>query len=354
MLLGSHLGDPGRVLAWSVTISGVIQFARLAWYLKKHRIPLPLLKPRRTARVGKLFSLMVPGVMGAGIIHINLFADIIIASLLPVGAISAVYYAERLFQLPLGVVGIAVGTALLPLMTKALAAGNMHEAQDMFNRSLEYCLFFTAPAAVALMVAHHEILTVLFQHGHYTPQDAARASPALACLAFGLPAYVAMKIFSSAYWSRQDTKTPVKISSCMAVVNIVVALIMTRFIDVAGIAFATGLAGWIQCFFLWRGLRDVEAARFDARLKQKVARIALCSALMGGAIYGVTAVFHDWFFGPMTGRLLALSILMGVSAVVYFGASHVFGVFRVGEVRKYLTRRRVARTEMIEEVTEID
>jgi putative peptidoglycan lipid II flippase len=308
-----------------------------------------------TARVKKLFSLMVPGIMGAGIIHINLFADVMIASLLPVGAVSAVYYAERLFQLPLGVVGIAVGTALLPLLTKALAAGKTEEARDLFNRSLEYCLFFTAPAAVALMVAHHEILVTLFQHGHYTAADAARTSPALACLSFGLPAYVAVKIFSSAYWSRQDTKTPVRISSCMAILNIAVAYTMTRFIDVAGISFATGLAGWVQCFFLWRGLRGVEAAQFDDRLKRQIWRIALCSALMGAAIFGVTLWLHDWFFGrEILLRIGALVILMAAAAVVYFGASHFTGVFRINDLKRYIVRRGRPTVEMIEEITEID
>ena len=145
-----------------------------------------------------------------------MFADIIIASLLPVGGVSALYYADRLFQLPLGVVGIAVGTALLPLMTKAVTSGRDHEARDYFNRALEYCLFMTVPAAVALALARLELITVLFERGAYTAENAARTAPALAFLALSLPAYVCVKIFNSAYWSRKDTRTPVKIASSMA------------------------------------------------------------------------------------------------------------------------------------------
>ena len=355
MLMGTRLGDPGRALAWSVSVSGVIQLARLLWYLRKYGIPLPLPKPRITADVRRLFSQMLPGVMGAGIIQVNLFADIIIASLLPVGGISAVYYAERLFQLPLGVVGIAVGTALLPLMTKALAAGKAVEANDLFNRSLEYCLFFTAPAAAALMLAHHEILTALFQHGKYTAADAARASPALACLAFGLPAYVGTKIFNAAYWSRHDTKTPVRISSSMALVNIGVALVMTRFIDVAGIAFATGLAGWIQCYFLWRGLRGVDVARFDAKLRSRILRIAICTVTMSVGVVACTYMLHEWFFGRQMVRLAALAVMMGVSALLYFGTAHLTGVFKVQDLTRYVSKRRkkLPPTEMVDEITEI-
>jgi putative peptidoglycan lipid II flippase len=273
---------------------------------------------------------MAPGIMGAGILQVNLFADIVISSNLPVGAVSAIYYADRLFQLPIGVIGIAVGTALLPLLTKALAAGKTAEANDLFNRALEYGLFMTMPAAVALMIAHHEIITVLFQRGHYTPADAARTSPALACLAV-------------------DTKTPVKISSCMAVVNIVVALIMTRFIDVAGIAFATGLAGWIQCYFLWRGLRGDAAARFDGRLRNRVPKIVLCASAMGAALLVVMFYMKPWFYGSQPERLMALGALTGVGGVVYFGGAHVTGLFRLGEMKKYLRRRKDADPAMLEE-----
>lgn len=354
MLFGQKLfGDVGRTLAWSVTLSGVIQLARLIWYLRKHNIPLPMLRPRLTPQVGRLFRQMAPGVMGAGIIQVNLFADIIIASWLPVGAISAMYYAERLFQLPLGTVGIAVGTALLPLLTKALARDDVKEANDLFNRALEYCLFFTVPAAVALIVANNELITVLFQRGRYTPEDVVRTSPVLACLAFGLPAYVAVKIFSSAYWSRHDTKTPVKIASMMALVNIGVALVMTRFIDVAGIAFATGLAGWVQCFLLWRGLRGEEAARFDARLKTRVPRIFLCAGLMGVSLFVITHWLNSWFYGAELHRLLGLLILTGAGGIVYFAAAHFTHVFHMSEVKKYMLKRR-KKVEQIEEVEELN
>jgi putative peptidoglycan lipid II flippase len=334
------LPDAGAALAWSVTVSGVIQLVRLLWYLRKYNIPLTVAKPAITDRVRRLYNQMVPGILGAGIIHVNLFADIVIASLLPVGGIAALYYADRLFQLPLGVVGIAVGTALLPLLTKALAAENTTEARDLFNRALEYCLFFTVPAATALMVARLEIITVLFVHGQYTMANAHRTAPALAFLAFGLPAYVAVKIFSSSYWARHDTKTPVKISASMAVVNIAVALVMTRFIDAAGISFATGLAGWVQCFLLWKGLKGQEAMQFDARLRRTAPRIFLASALMGAAVIVVTHVLHDWFFGREALRLAATLVMVGAGSAVYFAAVHFLHVLRLQDIRKYFRHRR--------------
>lgn len=340
MLMAEQFQTVGHALSWAVTISGVIQLGWLWWYLRKYKIKLPLVRPRMTEKVRKLFSLMGPGVLGAGIIHVNLFADIMIASFLSAGAISALYYADRLFQLPLGVVGIAVGTALLPMLSKALTMGNVIEARDLFNRALEYCLFFTMPAAVALVFVTHDIVSVLFERGAFTAEDTARAAPALACLSIGLPAYVGVKIFSSAYWSQQDTKTPVKIAAIMALVNIAVALALTRFLDVAGIALATGMAGWVQCYFLWRGLKGNDATIFDERLKRTVPKIVLCSLLMGACILGLSYLLRPLFDGDFHHQVGALTLLVTGGAVVYFMASHFTGVLRFGDLKTYFTRRR--------------
>lgn len=340
MLISDQFPTVGHALSWGVAVSGVVQLAWLWWFLRRYKIQLPLVRPRLSARVRKLYRLMGPGVLGAGIIHVNLFADIMIASFLSAGAISALYYADRLFQLPLGVVGIAVGTALLPMLTKALAADNKGEARDLFNRALEYCLFFTVPAAVALMTVTHDIIQVLFERGEFTAADTARAAPALACLAIGLPAYVGVKIFSSAYWSRQDTKTPVKIAAIMALVNIGVALVLTQFLDVAGIALATGLAGWVQCYFLWRGLRGNDTTMFDARLKRTVPRIAGCALLMGCTIFAISWYAQPWFHGVFWQQVAALGFLVGTGAGVYFLSAHFTGIFRFGDLKRYFTRRR--------------
>ncbi|QQG35736.1 MAG: murein biosynthesis integral membrane protein MurJ [Micavibrio aeruginosavorus] len=340
MLIADQFETVGHALSWAVSISGVIQLCWLLAYLRKYKIRLPLIRPHMDGKVRKLFKLMGPGVLGAGIIHVNLFADIMIASFLSAGAISAIYYADRLFQLPLGVVGIAVGTALLPMLTKSLAAGNKEEARDLFNRALEYCLFFTMPAAVALMLATHDIISVLFERGAFSAADTARAAPALACLSIGLPAYVGVKIFSSAYWSQQDTKTPVKIAAVMAIVNIGVALILTPFLDVAGITLATGLAGWVQCYFLWKGLKGQDTTSFDKRLLRTVPRIFLCSCVMGGGLLLMLWALRPWFDGAFGHQALALSVLVAGGVVIYFSAAHVCGVLRFNDLKKYFARRR--------------
>ena len=158
-----HLPTAGHAMAWGISISGVIQLAFMWFYVRRHKIHIRFKIPEFTPRIKRLFKLMGPGVLGAGVMHINLFADMIIASLLQPGAISYLYYADRLNQLPLGVVGIAIGTALLPMLSRSLASGQQEESNDLFNRSLEYCFLLALPAAAALAIVPHRLITGLFE-----------------------------------------------------------------------------------------------------------------------------------------------------------------------------------------------
>lgn len=328
----------GHALAWAVTGSGFIQIAWLMWHIRKNKITLPFLRPRLTPEVRRLFRTMGPGVLAAGIVHVNLFADITIASFFGTGVISGLYYADRLFQLPLGVVGIAVGTALLPMLTKAFTSGRAEEAKDLFNRSLEYCLFLTVPAALAMAVLNHELVATLFQHGAFTPEDGRVTVNALACLSLGLPAYVCVKVFLSAYWARHDTKTPAKISALMALANIAVALALTFYIGPVGIALATALSGWVQCYILWRGLRHDPAVGFDARLVKAVPLIFGCAFLMSAVLWVMVHFMAPYFEGHAVKQVFLLAILVVSGAAIYFVSAHLSGVFRIGDIVKYLKR----------------
>ena len=203
---------------------------------------------------------MGPAVIGAGVVHINLFADVIIASFLQGGSISYLYYADRLNQLPLGVVGIAVGTALLPMLSRAMTKEDKTQAKDLFNRSLEYCLLLALPAAIALLVMPLTLITVLFERGAFDATDSLISSGVLRAYAIGLPSYIAIKVFSTAHWAREDTKTPVRISVIATLLNIVLSIALVQFIGVAGIALGTAITGWLQFVLHIRALKDHEAA----------------------------------------------------------------------------------------------
>ena len=329
-------GSAGHAMAWGIFLSGFLQFFWLMACLRRYKIRLLLQKPRLTGEIRKLFRLMGPGVIGAGVMHINLFADMIIASMLSAGSISYLYYASRLNQLPLGMVGIAVGTALLPMLSRALASHDGQKASDLFNRSLEYCLLLALPAAAALLVVPDVIIKGLFERGEFTSGDTQKAAFVLQGYAIGLPAYIFVKVFSTAYWSREDTKTPVKISIITTVLNICLSLILIWPLGVAGIAFSTGLMGWLQVYLLKRGLKTIENTSFDDRLKRSSAKIVVITCIMAVAVYSVS--IPEWGqYQDLLACVVTGSVLYGIL------------VFRAGLMSKEDIKTYLRRTPEIKE-----
>lgn len=340
LLLRGLAETPGHAMAWGITISGVLQLIWLILSSRRSGIRVRLVRPQLTPRIRKVLKLMGPGIIGAGVIQINLFADMVIASFLATGAISHLYYADRLNQLPLGMVGIAVGTALLPMLSRALAKDDKAEAQDLFNRALELCLLLALPAAAALMVIPVSIITVLFERGAFTSSDSLITGSVLAGYAFGLPSYIAIKVFSSAHWARHDTMTPVRISVIVTVTNIALSIILIQFFGVAGIAAAMGLTGWMQFAMHIRALKDYEAVRFDEKFLRAWPRIALASAVMSVAILLAHPFVAGWIFeGHGAAKALALGALIALGGAVYALAIFGLGVLRVSEIRKYFRPR---------------
>lgn len=337
-----HFETAGHALAYGVLFAGFLQFIWLWVAAVRAKVHLRLMLPKfKAPKITKVFKLMGPGVIGAGVMHINLFADMIIASFLGAGAISYLYYADRLNQLPLGVVGIAVGTALLPMLSKALAKGDMAEGRHLFNRALEICLLLALPAAVALMVIPGPIIKVLFERGAFTWADSLQTVHVLQGYAIGLPAYIAIKVFSTAHWARQDTTTPVKISIKATVVNIILSLILIRFIGVAGIAVATGLAGWLQFVMHIRALKGHEAAQFDERFKAALPRIVLASLIMGGGLYLNAYVTGGLIADGALAQIFALAVLIAGGALVYGLSIVALGVVKPRDMKKYLIKGEV-------------
>jgi len=326
----------GHALAWGVFAAGITQFLWLLFFVKKHKLKLRLKKPEFTGNIKRLFKLMGPGVIGAGVMHINLFADLIIGSTLAAGSISYLYYADRLNQLPLGMVGIAVGTALLPMLSRAIAAKDKNEAQNLFNRSLEICLLLALPAAVALFVIPENLISALFQRGEFTSADTQITARVLMGYAFGLPAYIAVKVFSTAYWSNQDTMSPVKISIIITVINIALSLILIHPFGVAGIAISTGLVGWLQLALLYRGLMKKTNFRFDARFKRVILKILLSATMMGGALIAMERYLN------LSSAIMSLALLVISGAIIYAIAIIATKAIKPSELKTFLSRKNKA------------
>jgi len=329
---------PGHALAWGVFAAGVIQFVWLAWHCRRVGMALPPIRPALTPRVRLLGKRILPVVLGGSLYQINLFIGTILASLLADGAVSWLYYADRVTQLPLGVVGVAVSTALLPLLSRRLKAGHMEAAQHDQNRALEVALLLTLPAAAALMVIPGPIIGTLFERGAFSPADTAATAAALAAFASGLPSYVLVKILAQVFFAREDTAMPVRIAAAAMGANIVLNLILMQIWGHVGIALAASLSNWGNAVALAVVLRARGQLSMDARFRAKLPRIVLTTVLMSAALWAGAVALAAPLAGGDSERPLAMVALVIGGVVVYGVTAQVSGAARLGEIKAMLRR----------------
>jgi putative peptidoglycan lipid II flippase len=277
-------------------------------------------------------------VLGAGVMHVNLFADMIIASYLPVGAISALYYADRLNQLPLGVVGIAMGTALLPMLSTALAKKKADDAKKLFSQALEGCVFLALPSALGLFILAELIISVLFERGAFDAQSTQRAAYALMGYTVGLVPYVASKVLSTVFWAHKDTWTPVKISMQVTALNIILSIALIFPLGAAGIALSTGLVGWLQFFLLKRKIRHYEDIDISTAAQHRIFKLGVAAAFMGTVIF-ILSLLWGAFIGaalPDFIKMLAI-IICGVAS--YGAAVFMLRIYDLRAIKYFFVKR---------------
>jgi putative peptidoglycan lipid II flippase len=336
--LTPHVPTAGHALALGVTVSGIVQLGVLLFAVRRAGMGLRLLRPRLTPQVRALLRRMLPGLLGAGVTQLNLTIDVIIASLLPSGTVSLLYYADRVQQLPLGVIGTAVGTALLPLLSRQVRAGQADVAIGTLNRAIEYALFLTLPAAVALGVLAYPVMWTLFGRGAFGPTSALLSSHALIAYAAGLPAFVLAKVLAPGFFARGDMATPVKIGLSAVVLNLALNLAFMVPLQQVGPALATSLAavfnvGWMAAVLARRG-----QWRPDVRLRQRILRVAAAAAGMGLVLWGAEhALFVTTFRG--FARLGTLAALVAIGLATFGAAAAVFGAGDWQELARMMRRR---------------
>jgi putative peptidoglycan lipid II flippase len=339
--LTPYVATPGHALAWGVTASGVVQLALVLWAAARAGMALNLLRPPAlTPEVRLVLKRMVPGVIGAGVVQLNLAVDIIIASLLPSGAISFLYYADRVAQLPLGVIGVAVGTALLPLLSRQLRSGQALSAHRSMNRAIEMALLLTVPAAIGLAVASGPIVAALFQRGAFGPAEAAASAAALVAYAVGLPAFVLVKVFAPAFFARGDTATPVRVGLLAVALNLGFNLALMGPLQHVGVALSTALAAWANAALLAWLLARRRQWVADRRARRAVPRILAAAAAMGVAVAALA-----WALPGAEGSLARAGVaaaLIAAGGVVFLAAGLVLRAFDPREVARLLRRRRTA------------
>jgi len=341
LILVPYTPTPAHALAWGVAGAGMVQFLWLIWACARAGVRLSLPRPRLTPGVRELLRLMAPGVVGAGAVQINLVIDIVLASLLPSGSLAYLFYADRLNQLPIGVVGVAVGTALLPLLARQVKAGARRDALASQNRAIEIALALTLPAAAALIVVPEVILRVLFERGAFTPDKTAATAMALAAYAAGLPAYVLVKVLGPGFFARKDMVTPVRFAIISLIVNTTLNLILMIPLKHVGLALATAIAAWVNVALMATTLARRGHLVMDARLRARLPRLILAAGLMAGLVWGLAASpLAPWLGGAEIPRIAALAALVVAGLFGYLAAAAALGALRPGELAAALRSGR--------------
>lgn len=333
MLLAVWLGwDMGLTLAWTVPITGVAQLAFTWVAAAKLGFRFTPRLPKWTPELKRLATIAAPAILAGGVVQINLLVGRQVASYTE-GAVSWLVYADRLYQLPLGVVGIAIGTVLLPDMSRRLRAGDAAGGRESFNRGCEFALALTVPAAVALVVIALPLTQVLYQRGAFGPDDTASTALVLAIYGAGLPAFVLHKVLQPLYYAREDTRRPFRYAVVSMILNAAIAIGLMPHIGFAAAALATTLAGWIMVLQLWFGTRRMgDEARFDTRSRSRIPRQVIAALAMGAALW-VGQIVLGPLFGDAVWRYAALLALIAIGIVSYFAAGTAIGAFRLSDFR---------------------
>ncbi|MBU2328677.1 MAG: murein biosynthesis integral membrane protein MurJ, partial [Alphaproteobacteria bacterium] len=299
-----------------------------------------------TPNVKRLLVLAVPAAVTGGITQINQLIGQAIASTKE-GAISALQYADRIYQLPLGVVGVAVAVVLLPELARALKGGHMKEAGTLQNRSIEFVLFLTLPAAAAIWVLSDEIIRVLYERGAFSEQNTAVVASILAIYGIGLPGFVLIKALQPGYYAREDTKTPMRFTMVSVALNTGLAVTLFPIFEESGIAIAEAAAGWTNTVLLFSVLLWRGHLVFEWSLVTRTVRLMIASAIMAALLVYLSHRWSSWLSpeSPLFDQVLALGALVVVAMPVYFGIAFLIGGADIGMIRRNLKRRKKAADE---------
>lgn len=331
MLVADGMGWPiGLTLAWTVPLTGIAQLA-FTW-VSAHRVGfrLALRWPRLTPELRRLAVIAAPAVLAGGVVQVNLLVGRQVASFTE-GAVAWLSYADRLYQLPLGVVGIAIGTVLLPDLSRRLRSGDEAGARASFNRGAEFALALTLPAAVALIVIALPLTSVLYQRGAFTAADTTATALALAIYGAGLPAFVLHKVLQPLFYAREDSRRPFRYAVNAMVVNLGLAVGLMPLIGFAAAALATTVAGWTMVWQLWRGSRAMgEEVVLDARMRRRGPRIAVAALGMGGALWLATLALGPMLASPGL-RYAGLGVLVALGGLSYAAIGAAIGAFRLSD-----------------------
>ena len=318
--IGPITESGAHALAISVMCSGVAQWLWLFYFCKKRGMLPRLVRPRLTPNVKKLLVLIAPVALGAGVAQINLFIDTIIASYFG-GGVSYLYYADRINELPLAVIGIAVGTALLPMLSRQIREGKHDEAIKSQNRAIALSLLLSIPSMFAIITIAEPIITVMFQRGEFAQKETIATYQALIAFALGLPAFILSKILAPGFYANQDTKTPFKIALVCIVINLVFNLLLMGPLRHVGMALATSIAGWVNVILMLVILLKRSWLSIEKDLIHQTIKIVLASVFMAACLCLIQSNISQYMVSRELVRFAVLAVTVIFGTLCYLGAS---------------------------------
>ena len=329
--------DIGLSLAWAVPIAGIFQMLLLWITVSRMGFKLIPKFSKLTPDLRRLLKIAGPALFSGGVIQINLLVGRQVASYYE-GGIAWLSYADRIYQLPLGVVGIAIGIVLLPNLAKKLASNDKIGSQNSFNRSLEFSLIIALPSATALIVMPDIIISALFERGAFSSLDTLKTAAALTIYGIGLPAFIGQKVFQPIFYARENTRSPFYFALIAMIVNLTIAISLAQTFGYLASALGTTIASWSMLILLKNSSKKYgSATEIDVRNKRVIPRIVIASLIMGSSLL-ITNYLLSMAFFDVKNRYVILSIMMFVGGFSYILAGQLIGAFSIKEVKGYFKK----------------
>ena len=320
------------ILSYAVSLAGFLQLIVLLFFVRKNFKPILSIKIKIDEQIKLFFRKLLPSIFSSGVTQINILVGTIIASF-QAGAVSYLYYADRVYQMNLAVAGIAVGTVMLPELSKHVKSNNSELITNLQNRALELCLFLSVPAAVALVLASDQIITSLFGYGSFDNVSVINTAIALTFFGFGVPAFSILKIFSNFFFARNDTKTPFYLSVVSVTLNIMISVSLFSRFGFIIIPIATSISSWINVLMLYYFIKKRDLHIFDSKFIYKFPRMILSVVVMGIVLYLLLGFFSDKFDYNESWKFIYLFIIVIVSLISYFLISNFSGAFKFKDIK---------------------
>lgn len=345
IFLTPYVETPGHALAWGGLACGIVQFLWVMIPCRKQYFKAIWKMPVMSPRIKEFLKILLPAALGSGVVQINVFIDMMIASRLEVGGISYINFADRLSQLPLSVIGIAVSTALLPILSKQIRSGNFEEAAHSQNLAIQFSFFLALPAMIGLMMMAPSLVQQIYCHGKFLEKDVMPTAYTLIALVSGLPAYVLNKVFATTFFSNGDTKTPMIVGAGSMILNIALSILMLKSYQYVGIGIATSVAGWIGALVLAVLLYKRNLFRFTKALTLSLLRVGAAALILLIYLEGYQPAWEAYVLSHLQSRTLIVGAFLLPSLLLFAICGYIFKIYTWQDIRTHLQFKKTNKMD---------